>query len=747
MSDAGETTAIRGRVIDPSGGVVVGATVRLGSLLATTDRQGAYRFHNLRPGTRQLMVLADGFEPWIRKDVEVRRGQTITADVKLRIHALAEQITVKAPALEGEQEVGLPQSQEWLEFREVRESSAKDVGEALARLGAFWKIRKGGIANDVVLRGFQQGNLNVLIDGARIYGACPNHMDPAAFHVDFSEIQQVEVTKGPFDIRNQGSLGGSLNIVTKRAVSGLHITPNISVGSFGYYNPSISGSIAGERYSASGGYSYRVGDSFRDGRGNPFTAYANYRDAGRPMQAFDAGTGWARVGASGSNRRFNLNYTRQATNGLLYPYLLMDAGYDNADRVTGSYEAGQGAAPLRVLLYFTRVKHWMTDELRTSSSGAPQPFSMATFAGTRTLGGRLDKSWGGLHVGAEAYRRTWNAVTTMLMTGRYMDQASIPNVDQATGGAYAAYETNLGMRARLSAGMRFDAAALEARSQSRNMNLYWAYKGTSADSASYALPSGNVSASVLLFHGLNLFAGFGATARFPDPQESFFALRRSGADWVGNPSLRPTQNREVDAGLQFRSGRWMMRSTFYYSVLADFITVQNQPLLHPAPGIMNVSARSYANVGARIYGGELASSVGLSQSLMVSGGVSWTRGSKDIVPSLRIYSPNMAEMPPLKSYATLRYGRRLFFAETGMLASAAQNRVDTDLREQRTSGFTVFGAKVGIHANKLTVAAGADNLLNRFYYEAFSYQRDPFRSGARVPEPGRALFVNASYAF
>jgi iron complex outermembrane receptor protein len=60
----------------------------------------------------------------------------------------------------------------------------------------------------VVLRGFQQGDINVLIDGARIYGACPNHMDPPASHVDFAEIQQVEVTKGVFDIRSQGSLGG-----------------------------------------------------------------------------------------------------------------------------------------------------------------------------------------------------------------------------------------------------------------------------------------------------------------------------------------------------------------------------------------------------------------------------------------------------------------------------------------------------------------------------------------------------------
>lgn len=61
-----------------------------------------------------------------------------------------------------------------LEVREIRESSAKDVGEVLTKLEGIWKIRKGGIANDVVLRGFSRDNINVLIDGSRVYGACPS---------------------------------------------------------------------------------------------------------------------------------------------------------------------------------------------------------------------------------------------------------------------------------------------------------------------------------------------------------------------------------------------------------------------------------------------------------------------------------------------------------------------------------------------------------------------------------------------
>ena len=85
-----------------------------------------------------------------------------------------------------------------LEVREVRESSAKDVGEALTKLSGVSKFRKGGIANEIVLRGFRRDNINVLIDDVRLHGACPNRMDPPEFHVDFSEVEKIEVIKGPF---------------------------------------------------------------------------------------------------------------------------------------------------------------------------------------------------------------------------------------------------------------------------------------------------------------------------------------------------------------------------------------------------------------------------------------------------------------------------------------------------------------------------------------------------------------------
>jgi iron complex outermembrane receptor protein len=107
----------------------------------------------------------------------------------------------------------------------------------------------------------------------------------------------------------------------------------------------------------------------------------------------------------------------------------------------------------------------------------------------------------------------------------------------------------------------------------------------------------------------------------------------------------------------------------------------------------------------------------------------------------------MAEVPPLKSRAGLRYGTKYFFLEAEAIASKAQRSVDNDLLELPTPGYAVMNVKGGIHTKKLTLSAGLDNVFDRYYYEMLSYIRDPFRSGAKVPEPGRSVFASVSYGF
>ncbi|MFB3903190.1 MAG: TonB-dependent receptor domain-containing protein [Acidobacteriota bacterium] len=747
---------LSGQVSDPSGAVIGSArlqfnNVRTDAVYTTSTGEDGRYVLSLPPGIYSVMIAASGFRPFVRDKVEVRLDIPATFDAVLVVQVPDQQVTVtaKAPLLEAEPETKTAHFQEVLEIREVRESGARDVAEALSKLDGVWKIRKGAIANDIVLRGFQQDNLNVTIDGARIYGACPNNMDPPSFHVDFSEIEHVKVTKGVFDVQHQGSLGGVIDIVNKAPAPGFRATPAVSAGSFGFLNLSGTASYSTSRLQALVGHSFRMSDPYRDARGKSFVDWANYVSAAKDQRAFEVGATWLNFGyATLENQKLELRYSRQRGDLVLYPYLLMDAIYDDADRLNAVYRI-ENISPVfervRVQGYFTTVKHWMTDEFRTTRPGGAGSFSMATFADTRALGGRIDAELRSLLVGLEGYRRNWNAVNAMNSGGMLMHQPIIPDVESWVGGAYAEYRRFLGRRLMLTAGGRVDAAQMKARSKGLNPELYWAYKADRRTVREDFGPSGNVWLSYSLPLRLELFAGVGRSVRFPDPAERFTVLKRKGSDWIGNPNLEPTRNTEVDLGFQYRDRRLMLRPTLYYSRLDDYITIHNQARLSAVPGVTNAAARSFENVEAKIYGGEVAYSFAIIPSLLLTGGGCYARGIKEPRPASGILDRDLAEMPPLRVRTALRYGERRFFGEVENVLAGSQRRIDAELKESPTAAYSVVNLKAGVHTKKLKLAIGVDNLANRFYYEHFSFQRDPFRLMTKVPEPGRNLYFTLVY--
>ena len=80
---------IVGRVTDPSGGVVPGATVivtntAMGTkLTATANAVGMYQAMFLIPGMYEVSVEAGGFKKAVRKDIEVRINDRLEINLTL----------------------------------------------------------------------------------------------------------------------------------------------------------------------------------------------------------------------------------------------------------------------------------------------------------------------------------------------------------------------------------------------------------------------------------------------------------------------------------------------------------------------------------------------------------------------------------------------------------------------------------------------------------------------------------------
>jgi len=225
----------------------------------------------------------------------------------------------------------------------------------------------------------------------------------------------------------------------------------------------------------------------------------------------------------------------------------------------------------------------------------------------------------------------------------------------------------------------------------------------------------------------------------PDAQERYFVR----SDWVGNPELKPSKNTELDLGIKYSTDRTLIKATAFYSFVQDYITVHKQES-SVTPGTY---ARSYENVDAQFFGGEVDLRLSLTQELFLFGGTSYVQARKETKPQININSSRVAEIPPLKTRLALRYDKGVYFGEVETILSATQNRVDTDLNEQKTSGYGVVNAKVGGNFRGFTITAGIDNVFDKKYFEHLSYLRDPFRTGVQVPEPGRTFYINASYTF
>lgn len=651
-------------------------------------------------------------------------------------------------------------NEETLTIREVRESPARDIGEALQNVPGMSIIRKGAIANDIVLRGFQRDNLNMFLDGVRLHGGCPSRMDPPSFHFDFAEVESIEVIKGPYDLRNPGSLAGMINAVSKLPDPGPGATANFSYGSFNFIDASATGSYGGERFDGLFGYAFKTSDVPEAGDGKlltdiyPATSPNRYRPETIDSKAYETTTVWAKSGYRHGPGRSELSYAYQNAEHVLYPYLLMDADYDRTNRVnwtTRLDNLSDRLVRLNFQLWFNTVDHLMDDTLRESSRPSmmvTRPYMMQTEAETMTAGlklnGEIRLGAGTLTSGIDIYRRNWDAVNRSAMWQDYMAQPMIPDVDIDNLGAFAEYSRRLSEQVTLTGGARLDYTSVEANklTAARLDSLYQPYFPgvTLTRDTDFSEPSANLRLNWRTTSALEVFAGLASVSRPPDQQELYIGLQRmAGKNWLGNPALDATRNNQADLGIKWSGARIFATATTFYSRLSHFISVAEQP--DPDGDGPLIRARTYQNIDATMIGGEFASQIALPGELFLKGSLSYVRGENE-----QTGTP-LAEIPPLSGSLSLRYDNGRWFVEATERFADRQDRVDPALNEVETAGWAATDLKAGANWQRWSLFGGVNNLFDRHYFSHLSYQRDPFASGVKVPEIGLFAYLNLAYQY
>ena len=600
-----------------------------------------------------------------------------------------------------------------------------DLAEALSKnVPSISLVRRSGIANDIILRGQKKDNINILLDDAKIYGACPNRMDPSTSHVLTNNIQSVKVIEGPYDVENFGTLSGVVKVETKEPTKDVHGEINLNAGSFGYKKASATVSGGTDRFKLLVSTSTEEGDQYKDGNGNDFSEqqieknvpYTN-QYSNTKQKAFEKKTLLTKGQFNiNDDQEIKLSYTANRSDNILYPTGSMDADYDDSNIYTVGYTArnlGNFSKELNLDYYYSDVDHPMSTTLRNRKM---TPTSMMTMD---PMVSRLKTSiWGSkvknsvevadslVTVGLDTSVRNWRAVDTAT--------PSIPSSDTTNKAIFSKIEKSFG-KLDLEFGTRYDYTDVDTS------------KAINPEDKKYVGLNANVFGIYNIDENTKYFAGVGKSSRVPDARELYHST-------AGNSTLEQTKNYEADVGFDKTIGTFNIRPKLFYSVLKDYI----------------YNSGTFENIDAKIYGLDVSGFYFMTENFSLDYGMAYQRGKKD-----GEYTGNdkdLAEIPPLKGNLALNYEMDKSKYTAEVVAVDSWDSYDSSAREQELGGYAVFNLKYTnqLHKN-IGLTLGVDNVLDKTYASTNTYQDITYLTvnNERIlfNDPGRYGYVNLKYSF
>ncbi len=613
-----------------------------------------------------------------------------------------------------------------------QELKSADLGEALSKKDPDIVIsRRSGIANDIILRGFKKDNINIIIDGGKIYGGCPNRMDPPISHVVTSNINSVIVNEGPYDVENFGTLGGNIKVDTKAPKSGFSGEANLNIGSFGYQKGSLTMQGGNQKVKALITISKEKSNQYKDGNGDKFDAQlkkakaplANrYQPQYIDMDAFSKKSFLGKLYFNlNNNQKLKFSYTANRSDDVLYPNTPMDALKDDSDLYNFQYTIKNlsiYSKKLDFLYYYSKVVHPMSTKYRRASKikGEVENDMLSKIAGGKIKNSfLLNNSY--ITYGLDYSRRTWD--------GYYNNgKKSIPNVITKNRAAFLDISSKVD-RNSFRYGLRYDKSNITNDRGLKELDFN-SLNGYIFDSFDYD-------------DSMSFFGGVGIAHRVPDGRELYFMKK---GNLIGTPTLNQTKNSEIDLGVKKNFENSEFKLKLFYSRLSNYIYFNN-----------DLPKNKFVNIDAKIYGVKLSGLVMISDEFNFDYGISYLKGKKDS-PLVGQTDTDLADITPLRGIFTLNYEPDMKTkASFELIAQKSWTSYDGDNGEQRLSGFAIANAKYQTMLNHSWILTlGVDNIFDKTYQSSNTYNDLTLvmtGGGKKIGlnNPGRYGYINLTYKF
>ena len=233
FSQAVASAEATGRVTDPSGSPVSGATVKMietarGVAHETTSNEtGLYTLPNLPVGTYRLEAAAPGFKSYVQTGIELQVNNHVQLNVPLQLGTISESVEVSAGAdlvetqenaisqvIDQKRIIDLP-----LNGRQPTQLILLSGAAQVAPAGDMTGSKNYPSSTTISVAGGQANGTNYVLDGGHNLDTFSNVNLPFPFP---DALQEFSVETNALPARNGTQAGGLVNVVTKSGSNDLH---------------------------------------------------------------------------------------------------------------------------------------------------------------------------------------------------------------------------------------------------------------------------------------------------------------------------------------------------------------------------------------------------------------------------------------------------------------------------------------------------------------------------------------------
>jgi TonB-dependent receptor len=213
---------LTGRAADTENAVLPGARVRVepGDVAVATDQQGEFTVINLAPGDYKITVSYVGFLPY-SADVRVVAGQATRVDAVLKVQAKGEVVEVVADALGEAQAINEQRTSDnildVMPEGVIQSLPNENIADVVGRMPGVSLERDEGEGKYVQIRGTEPRLNNTTVDGVELPAPEDNVRQFKLDTIPSDIVEAVEVNKTLAANQDADAIGGTVNLVTKKA--------------------------------------------------------------------------------------------------------------------------------------------------------------------------------------------------------------------------------------------------------------------------------------------------------------------------------------------------------------------------------------------------------------------------------------------------------------------------------------------------------------------------------------------------